>query len=71
MGFLEDGSYIIYEPEQEPRYNRSYKYRYNLLKEGLEKGYLTKEEAFKRFSSPMFFEDEAGKRKYLKKLKEL
>lgn len=71
MRKLKNGEYILYEPEQDSDYHKSYKERYKILVEDLGKGYLTKEEAIERLEDSILNGDEKEKEKYLKKLKEL
>lgn len=66
-----NGDYVMYEPEQDIKFHRSYKERYEVLKEGLDNEYIDKREAIELFNFPILNIDEQEKEKYLKKLKEL
>lgn len=71
MGELKNGGFVLYEPEQDARYHKSYKARYELLKDGLKKEYITKEDALECFDEFLLGGDEEEKEKYLKELKQL
>ncbi|MDN5360251.1 MAG: hypothetical protein PWQ84_1314 [Thermotogaceae bacterium] len=69
MRRLKNGGFVLYEPEQDIEYHKSYKRRYEILLQGLKKDYLTKKEAIKRLEDSILNGDEKEKEKYLKKLK--